>query len=342
MCNWKYKNQRSTGSTERTEVIWVWWTERLSQTEVGNRVIFTVSSLPGRFWRISASSEGAWCNFFPPYLSLWTGLVRASSLFPILSTVLLMMGGLCVGFGRIYSKRNNILLSAGILFVAAGRTRTSGQKRDLVQMWNLSGGFRGKSAALLLLLRPEQHHRYHRLHLQQRRRSQRQERRRPEEPVQLRLVLLFRRALLHRGRIHRCSRCQHLHREKQREAISRTPQLHQEHLLFITVFSHPKFPVPEEALALQFTVNGSIWRVVPGEDEDEGGGFGDGPSHGGNIPVRPQQGASEGRGDETLQPREGFWLSTGPQLLPERSKRRREQEDHTSLRAEAPERMISE
>lgn len=53
---------------------------------------------------------------------VWTGLVRASSLFPILSTVLLMMGGLCVGFGRIYSKRNNILLSAGILFVAAGRT----------------------------------------------------------------------------------------------------------------------------------------------------------------------------------------------------------------------------
>lgn len=64
--------------------------------------------------------------FFPAGLSLGTGLVRASSLFPILSTVLLMMGGLCVGFGRIYNKRNNILLSAGILFVAAGRTRTSG------------------------------------------------------------------------------------------------------------------------------------------------------------------------------------------------------------------------
>ncbi|KAF5891810.1 voltage-dependent calcium channel gamma-4 subunit-like, partial [Clarias magur] len=46
-------------------------------------------------------------------------IVRASSVFPILSTVLLLLGGLCVGVGRIYNKRNNILLSAGILFVAA-------------------------------------------------------------------------------------------------------------------------------------------------------------------------------------------------------------------------------
>lgn len=53
----------------------------------------------------------------------WTGIVRASSLFPILSTILLMLGGLCVGIGRIYRNKNNILLSAGILFVAAGRTR---------------------------------------------------------------------------------------------------------------------------------------------------------------------------------------------------------------------------
>lgn len=50
-----------------------------------------------------------------------SGIVRASSLFPILSTILLMLGGLCVGVGRIYSTKNNILLSGGILFVAAGR-----------------------------------------------------------------------------------------------------------------------------------------------------------------------------------------------------------------------------
>ncbi|XP_068177841.1 voltage-dependent calcium channel gamma-4 subunit-like [Antennarius striatus] len=53
-------------------------------------------------------------------------IVRASSLFPILSTVLLMLGGLCVGVGRIYSSRNNILLSAGILFVAAGLSNIIG------------------------------------------------------------------------------------------------------------------------------------------------------------------------------------------------------------------------
>ncbi|KAG7486716.1 voltage-dependent calcium channel gamma-4 subunit [Solea senegalensis] len=53
-------------------------------------------------------------------------IVRASSLFPILSTILLMLGGLCVGVGRVYSSRNNILLSAGILFVAAGLSNIIG------------------------------------------------------------------------------------------------------------------------------------------------------------------------------------------------------------------------
>lgn len=33
-----------------------------------------------------------------------------------------MLGGLCVGVGRLYTRKNNVLLSAGILFVAAGRT----------------------------------------------------------------------------------------------------------------------------------------------------------------------------------------------------------------------------
>ncbi|XP_016106635.1 voltage-dependent calcium channel gamma-4 subunit-like [Sinocyclocheilus grahami] len=53
-------------------------------------------------------------------------VVRASSVFPILSTILLLLGALCVGVGRIYSKRNNILLSAGILFVAAGLSNIIG------------------------------------------------------------------------------------------------------------------------------------------------------------------------------------------------------------------------
>ncbi|XP_018527018.1 voltage-dependent calcium channel gamma-4 subunit [Lates calcarifer] len=53
-------------------------------------------------------------------------IVRASSVFPILSTILLMLGGLCVGVGRVYNKTNNVLLSAGILFVAAGLSNIIG------------------------------------------------------------------------------------------------------------------------------------------------------------------------------------------------------------------------
>uniref|UniRef100_A0A1A8HMI2 Voltage-dependent calcium channel gamma-4 subunit n=1 Tax=Nothobranchius korthausae TaxID=1143690 RepID=A0A1A8HMI2_9TELE len=53
-------------------------------------------------------------------------IVRASSVFPILSTTLLMLGGLCVGMGRVYSKTNNVFLSAGILFVAAGLSNIIG------------------------------------------------------------------------------------------------------------------------------------------------------------------------------------------------------------------------
>lgn len=103
------------------------------------RVVLRILYIDWQQWKSSGTRWSWWarqvlsgrrCGFYSqkrPIVSvLWTGLVRASSLFPILSTVLLMMGGLCVGFGRIYSKRNNILLSAGILFVAAGRTRTSG------------------------------------------------------------------------------------------------------------------------------------------------------------------------------------------------------------------------
>ncbi|XP_042249101.1 voltage-dependent calcium channel gamma-4 subunit-like [Thunnus albacares] len=53
-------------------------------------------------------------------------IVRASSVFPILSTILLMLGGLCVGVDRVYNKTNNVLLSAGILFVAAGLSNIIG------------------------------------------------------------------------------------------------------------------------------------------------------------------------------------------------------------------------
>ncbi|KAJ3614636.1 hypothetical protein NHX12_018207 [Muraenolepis orangiensis] len=45
---------------------------------------------------------------------------------PLLLTVLLLVGGICVGVGQVYSSRNNILLSAGILFVAAGLSNIIG------------------------------------------------------------------------------------------------------------------------------------------------------------------------------------------------------------------------
>ncbi|XP_022445564.1 voltage-dependent calcium channel gamma-4 subunit isoform X2 [Delphinapterus leucas] len=53
-------------------------------------------------------------------------LVRASSAFPILSAALLLLGGLCLGAGRLHSRKNNIVLSAGILFVAAGLSNIIG------------------------------------------------------------------------------------------------------------------------------------------------------------------------------------------------------------------------
>lgn len=49
-----------------------------------------------------------------------TGAVRASSIFPILSVILLFMGGLCIAASEFYKTRHNIILSAGIFFVSAG------------------------------------------------------------------------------------------------------------------------------------------------------------------------------------------------------------------------------
>uniref|UniRef100_K7GAJ7 Uncharacterized protein n=1 Tax=Pelodiscus sinensis TaxID=13735 RepID=K7GAJ7_PELSI len=47
-------------------------------------------------------------------------VVRASSIFPILSAILLLLGGFCVAASRVYKSKRNIILGAGILFVAAG------------------------------------------------------------------------------------------------------------------------------------------------------------------------------------------------------------------------------
>lgn len=50
-----------------------------------------------------------------------SGAVRASSIFPIMSVGLLFMGGLCVAASEFYRSRHNVILSAGIFFVSAGR-----------------------------------------------------------------------------------------------------------------------------------------------------------------------------------------------------------------------------
>lgn len=61
----------------------------------------------------------------PPLLSL-AGVVRASSIFPILSAILLLLGGVCVAASRVYKSKRNIILGAGILFVAAGERQREG------------------------------------------------------------------------------------------------------------------------------------------------------------------------------------------------------------------------
>lgn len=57
------------------------------------------------------------------YFVLVLGVVRASNIFPILSAILLLMGGLCIAASRFYRSKRNIILGAGILFVAAGNLR---------------------------------------------------------------------------------------------------------------------------------------------------------------------------------------------------------------------------
>ncbi|XP_027563169.1 voltage-dependent calcium channel gamma-8 subunit-like, partial [Neopelma chrysocephalum] len=61
--------------------------------------------------------------FIPVSLS---GVVRASSIFPILSAALLLLGGVCVAASRLRRARTSLVLGAGILFVAAGLSNIIG------------------------------------------------------------------------------------------------------------------------------------------------------------------------------------------------------------------------
>uniref|UniRef100_UPI00398E6DED voltage-dependent calcium channel gamma-3 subunit-like n=1 Tax=Pristiophorus japonicus TaxID=55135 RepID=UPI00398E6DED len=53
-------------------------------------------------------------------------IVRASSVFPILSVGLLFLGGICVAAGEFYKSKHNVVLSSGIFFVAAGLSNIIG------------------------------------------------------------------------------------------------------------------------------------------------------------------------------------------------------------------------
>lgn len=76
-------------------------------------------------------------NFFPsPVFHWFPGAVRASSIFPILSVILLFMGGLCIAASEFYKSRHNIILSAGIFFVSAGQSNTRKMKQKLENLSN--------------------------------------------------------------------------------------------------------------------------------------------------------------------------------------------------------------
>ncbi|XP_036394109.1 voltage-dependent calcium channel gamma-4 subunit isoform X2 [Megalops cyprinoides] len=81
-------------------------------------------------------------------------VVRASSIFPILSAILLLMGGVCIAVSRFYKSKRNIVLGAGILFVAAGLSNIIGvivyisaalgdisPKKDEDKKWHYSYGW---------------------------------------------------------------------------------------------------------------------------------------------------------------------------------------------------------
>uniref|UniRef100_A0AAV2K179 Uncharacterized protein n=1 Tax=Knipowitschia caucasica TaxID=637954 RepID=A0AAV2K179_KNICA len=81
-------------------------------------------------------------------------VVRASSIFPILSAILLLLGGVCVASSGFYKSKRNIVLGGGILFVAAGLSNIIGvivyisaalsdisPKKDEDKKWHYSYGW---------------------------------------------------------------------------------------------------------------------------------------------------------------------------------------------------------
>lgn len=80
------------------------------------------------------------------------GAVRASSIFPILSVGLLFFGGLCVAASEFYKSKHNVILSAGIFFVSAGRSCPAGSRVGWLFWCRSVGGHGGAGDGLWVLL----------------------------------------------------------------------------------------------------------------------------------------------------------------------------------------------
>ncbi|MEQ2168996.1 Voltage-dependent calcium channel gamma-2 subunit [Goodea atripinnis] len=81
---------------------------------------------------------------FPPSAASCFSAVRASSIFPILSVILLFMGGLCIAASEFYKSRHNIILSAGIFFVSAANagdpSKSDSKKNSYSYGWSFYFG----------------------------------------------------------------------------------------------------------------------------------------------------------------------------------------------------------
>lgn len=87
------------------------------------------------------------------FLSFPLGVVRASSIFPILSAILLLLGGVCVAASRVYKSKRNIILGAGILFVAAGERQREGAAGPTHERACVSAGAWARANAKLVCLK---------------------------------------------------------------------------------------------------------------------------------------------------------------------------------------------
>lgn len=108
-------------------------------------------------------SRGIWSEFRADHerdmkcVCVCAGAVRASSIFPILSVILLFMGGLCVAASEFYQSHHNIILSAGIFFVSAGEHINTNRSilKDLSELQSSSHTLNNRLNVSLSVFRSE-------------------------------------------------------------------------------------------------------------------------------------------------------------------------------------------